>query len=56
MQHQPNIIERAYALARQSETLDQVRKQLSEEGYLQVDAHLGGPKIRSDLRKMLQKN
>lgn len=54
--HQTNIIERAYQVASKSETLDQVRKQLSEEGYLQVEAHLGGPKIRSDLRKLLQKN
>ena len=51
----PNIIERAYQLAEQSETIDEVRKQLSEEGYMQVEAHLGGPKIRADLRKILRK-
>lgn len=54
--HHPNIIERAYELAVESETLDQVGKQLSHEGYTQVEAHLGGPKIRSDLRKLLRNN
>lgn len=54
--HHPNIIERAYEIAPRSATLDEVRRQLSQEGYLQVDAHLGGPKIRSDLRKLLQKD
>ena len=54
--HHPNIIERAYELARESESLDEIRKQLSEEGYTQVDAHLQGPKIRSDLKKVMEKN
>lgn len=53
--HHPNIIERAYELAKGSETLDEVRKQLSQEGYTQVDAHLQGPKIRSDLKKVMEK-
>ena len=51
-----NIIERAYELAQRSSSLEEVRKQLSEEGYLQVDAHLHGPKIRSDLRKLMVDN
>lgn len=51
--NQPNIIERAYELARQGDSLDQIKKQLSIEGYMQVDAHLQGPKIRSDLRKAM---
>lgn len=52
--HHPNIIERAYELAKDSESLDVIRKQLSEEGYTQVDAHLQGPKIRSDLKKVME--
>jgi hypothetical protein len=52
-QHHPNIIERAYELARESESLDIIKKQLSDEGYTQVDAHLQGPKIRSDLKKVM---
>lgn len=51
--HHPNIIERAYELAPTSDSLDDVKKQLSMEGYTQVDAHLGGPKIRADLRKLM---
>ena len=51
--NQPNIIERAYELAREGESLDQIRKKLSVEGYMQVDAHLQGPKIRADLRKAM---
>lgn len=51
--HQPNIIERAYQLASSAESLQDIRDRLSNEGYLQVDAHLQGPKIRSDLRKLI---
>jgi hypothetical protein len=53
--HHPNIIERAYELAPQSDNIDDVKKQLSQEGYTQVDAHLGGPKIRADLRKLMMR-
>lgn len=52
--HHPNIIERAYELAPQLETIEDVKKRLSCEGYTQVDAHLGGPKIRADLRKLMR--
>lgn len=51
--HHPNIIERAYELAPASNSLEDVKKRLSQEGYTQVDAHLGGPKIRADLRKLM---
>ena len=50
---QSNIIERAYELAKTSESLQDIRKRLSEEGYMQVDAHLQGPKIRSDLKQVM---
>lgn len=53
--HHPNIIERAYELAPRLESIDDVKRQLSQEGYTQVDAHLGGPKIRSDLRKLMMR-
>ena len=51
--HHPNIIERAYELAKETSSLDEVRRQLSDEGYTQVEAHLQGPKIRSDLKKVM---
>lgn len=51
--HHPNIIERAYQLARESESLEDIKRQLGSEGYTQVEAHLQGPKIRSDLKKVM---
>lgn len=47
----PNIIERAYQLARESDNLDEIRKALRHEGYSNVDAHLCGPSIKADLKK-----
>lgn len=48
-----DIIERAFQLARQSSTIDEVRIALRREGYLNVDAHLAGPTIKADLKKRL---
>lgn len=47
----PNIIERAFQLARQSTSIEEIRKALRQEGYSNVDAHLGGPSIKADLKK-----
>ena len=41
-----NTIERAFQLAEQSATLDEIRAKLKREGHFFVDAHLGGKKIR----------
>jgi hypothetical protein len=49
--HMPNIIERAFELARTSTTVDEVRNALRREGYSNIDAHLAGPSIRADLKK-----
>jgi len=46
-----NIIERAFQLARGSQNLDEIRKTLRQEGYSNVDAHLGGASIKADLKK-----
>ncbi|HEU0284585.1 MAG TPA: hypothetical protein VFR52_05515 [Sphingomicrobium sp.] len=46
-----NIIERAYELAPDFENIEDVRVALRREGYFNVDAHLAGRKIRSDLGK-----
>ena len=48
-----NIIERAYQLAAESGTVDEVRRKLTQEGYLQVAAHLSGPRIRADIQQRL---
>jgi hypothetical protein len=47
------IIERAYQLAQSSAKVEDIRAQLRKEGYSNVDAHLAGPKIRSDLTKII---
>lgn len=49
--HTPNIIERAFELARDSSSVDEIRKALRREGYSNVDAHLGGAGIKADLKK-----
>ena len=46
-----NIIERAFQLARESTSIDDIRKVLRQEGYANVDAHLSGASIKADLKK-----
>ena len=49
------VIERAYELAPECGTVDEVRTALRREGYSNVDAHLSGQRIRGDLTKLLRK-
>lgn len=49
--HTANIIERAFQLAPEATSVDNIRKALRQEGYSNVDAHLAGASIRADLRK-----
>ena len=51
----PGVIERAFHLAQTSTDFEQVRMQLRNEGYSNVDAHLAGPKIRSDLMVIIRR-
>jgi hypothetical protein len=51
-----NIIERAFQLARASDNIDEIRKTLRQEGYSNVDAHLAGPSIKSDLKRQFEAN
>ena len=46
-----NIIERAFQLAPTSTSIEEIRKTLRQEGYSNVDAHLAGQSIKSDLKK-----
>jgi len=46
-----NIIERAFELARGSASIDDIRKALRQEGYSNVDAHLGGASIKAELKR-----
>ena len=51
----PGVIERAFQLAQTKADVEQIRRQLRKEGYGNVDAHLAGPKIRSDLIKIIRR-
>jgi len=46
-----NIIERAFQLASDAHSIEEIRKTLRREGYSNVDAHLGGASIKADLKK-----
>jgi hypothetical protein len=54
--HGVNVIERAYQLAPECGTVDEVRHKLSREGYFQVEAHLRGPQIRGELVRRLKRD
>lgn len=49
------VIERAFELAQRLANVEEIRSQLKREGYFNVDAHLIGRKIRSDLVKMIRR-
>jgi tRNA G26 N,N-dimethylase Trm1 len=49
--HSPDIIERAFQLARASSSVEEIRKVLRQEGYSNVEAHLSGASIKADLKK-----
>lgn len=53
--HTHNPIVRAFELAASSSSIDEIRKQLRQEGYANVDAHLAGASIKADLKKRLVK-
>jgi tRNA G26 N,N-dimethylase Trm1 len=52
--HTQNIIERAFELAREATTIDDIRRTLRQEGYANVDAHLAGASIKADLKKQFK--
>ena len=49
------VIERAFQVAEESESLDEVRKRLIREGYASVEAHLSGPQIKRELSRLLSR-
>ena len=49
--HTQNIIERAFEVASESTSIEEIRKVLRREGYSNVDAHLGGASIKADLKR-----
>ncbi len=48
-----STVERAFQLAAECATVDEIRVRLRNEGYSSVDAHLQGRLIRADLQRAL---
>ena len=51
-----STIGRAFQLAKKGVAIDEIRKQLKDEGHFQVDAHLSGRQIKKDLRRVIGEN
>ncbi len=56
MSQTTNIIERAFQLAKECASVDEIRGKLKQEGFSNVDAHMAGGKIRSDLTKIIRRD
>ncbi len=56
MTNKPTIMERAYELARSGAIADlqDLSRRLKSEGFEAVDAHLAGPSLRAELRRLSQ--
>ena len=56
MTNKPTILERAYELARSGDITDlqDISRKLKSEGFEAVDAHLAGPSLRAELRRLSQ--
>lgn len=50
---QANIIERAFQVAPECHSLDEVRNRLRREGYFHVDAHFAGRLIKKEIKQRL---
>jgi hypothetical protein len=48
-------VERAYQLAEESASVEEVRRRLIREGYSGVEAHLSAPQLRRELKARLLK-
>jgi hypothetical protein len=50
-----NVIERAFQLAPECTSIDELKRKLIREGYIQVNAHLSGRLIRSQISPLLNR-
>lgn len=48
-----NVIERAFELAPECGSLAELKRRLIREGYFQVEAHLSGRQIKSQIMPLL---
>jgi hypothetical protein len=51
--HGITIIERAFQVAPECGSVEEVKRRLMREGYFSVQAHLSGPRIRAQLNERL---
>ena len=51
-----DIIERAFQLAAESASVEEVKRKLRREGYFQVEAHLSGRRIRAEITQRLNRD
>ena len=56
MENGIGTIGRAFELAKEADSLEDIRKQLKEEGHFNVDAHFAGRQIKADLRRAMEAN
>jgi hypothetical protein len=48
------IVRRAFQLAPECSSIDEIAAKLKREDYINIAAHLSGKSIRNDLRKLLK--
>lgn len=48
-----NVIERAFQLAPECGSIEELKRKLIREGYYKVEAHLAGKQIRSQISPLL---
>jgi hypothetical protein len=51
-----DIIQRAFQLAAESASVEEVKRKLRREGYFQVEAHLSGRQIRAEITQRLNRD
>ena len=54
MNRTTNTIERAFQLAEECASVDEIRTKLKREGFSNVDAHLSGGQIRAELGQIIR--
>ena len=54
--HNENTVERAFQLAPEAASIDEIKSRLRKEGYSNVEAHLGSPQLRLQLKALLNRS
>ncbi|QIL02865.1 hypothetical protein G7078_08760 [Sphingomonas sinipercae] len=52
---EPGTVQRAYELAPECQSLEELRAKLRREGHSSVDEHLGSGSLRADLKSKFKK-